>query len=158
VLSYCYIKVSLGGSKERNYFPSTKLLESMSSSLKNPFQNKSKFSSGRIGCRERLQGACILDWLCMCPGFWRRTAAQDQKKSTMLRISEASSATTIHYGLCISLVLSGKPRLGTAMGWNLGTGRSGKGRGAAKEKLRHELVSKGLGHGLWVKCTTSREC
>ena len=60
------------------------------------------------------------------------------KKSAMFRESEASSATTLHYGLCLSLVLSGKPRQGTVIGWILGTGGSG-GRGATKGKLRHGL-------------------
>jgi hypothetical protein len=58
----------------------------------------------------------------------------------MFRKSEASSATTLHYGLCLSLVLSGKPHQGTAIGWILVAGGSGIGRGAAKGKLRHGLV------------------
>ena len=62
------------------------------------------------------------------------------KKSAMFRKSEASSATTLHYGLCLSLVLSGKPRQGTAIWRILGTGGSGIGRGATKGKLRHGLV------------------
>ena len=57
----------------------------------------------------------------------------------MFRKSEASSATTLHYGLCLSLVLSGKPHQGTVT-WRIqGAGGSG-GRGAAKGKLRHDLV------------------
>ena len=51
------------------------------------------------------------------------------KKSAMFQKSEASSATTLHYGLCLSLVLSGKPRQGTAIGWILVAGGSGWQRG-----------------------------
>ena len=57
----------------------------------------------------------------------------------MFQKSEATSATTLHYGLYLSQVLSGKPRQDTAIGWILVAGGSG-GRGAAKEKLRHNLV------------------
>ena len=78
----------------------------------------------------------------MCPGFWWRTAAQESKKSAMFQPSEASSATAIHYGLCLSLVLSGKPRLGTAIWRNFWHGRIRKRQGATKEKLRHGLVRK----------------
>jgi hypothetical protein len=149
------MQISMGGSKERNFLSIKLWIWAYSFS-----QSKIKLSF-LLGGLE-LSGASARGMYLVlalhAPGFLEEDRRPGSKKSAMLRISEASSATTIHYGLCLSLVLSGKPRLGTAMGWNLGTGGSGKGRGAAKEKLRHELVSKGLGRGLWVKCTTSREC
>ena len=61
------------------------------------------------------------------------------KKSAMFQKSEASSATTLHYGLCLSLVLSGKPHQGTVTWRILGAGGSGIDRGATKGKLRHGL-------------------
>src|SRR3954470_22382498 len=74
----------------------------------------------------------------------------------MFQNSEASSATTIHYGLCLGLVLSGKPHLGTNI-WRFLARLDPEGRGATKGKPRHGLSVKGLDRGLWVKCTNSRE-
>ena len=82
----------------------------------------------------------------------------DSKRSSMFQKSGASSATTRQYGFCLSLVLSGKPHQGTTSEMN--GGRVGSvGRGATKEKLRHNLRpwQQGLDCGLWVKCTNSRE-
>ena len=63
------------------------------------------------------------------------------KKSAMFQNSEASSATTIHYGLCLGLVLSGKPHLGTNI-WRFLARLDPEGRGATKGKPRHGLVCK----------------
>ena len=60
------------------------------------------------------------------------------------------------YGLCVGLVLSGKPHLGTNI-WRLLARLDPEGRGATKESLAMVLSVKGLDHGLWVKCTNSRE-
>ena len=73
--------------------------------------------------------------------FWWRTAAQESKKSAMFRNSEAFGATTIHYGLCLGLVLSGKPHLGTNI-WRFLARLDPEGRGATKGKPRHGLVCK----------------
>ena len=73
--------------------------------------------------------------------FWWRTAAQESKKSAMFQNSEASSATIIHYGLCLGLVLSGKPHRGTNI-WRFLARLDPDGRGATKGKPRHGLVCK----------------
>ena len=137
-----YIQSTVGGfERQWIFFLSIKALLSKLF-FSNPLQNKTKFSSGRNGCRVN-----------ECE-FWWRTAAQESKKSAMFQNSEASSATTIHYGLCLGLVLSGKPHLGTNI-WRFLARLDPEGRGA--QTFAMVLCVKGLDRGLWVKCTNSRE-
>ena len=92
------------------------------------------------------------------PRFLVGTSAQESKKSAMFQPSEASSATAIHYGLCLSLVLSGKPRLSTAIWRNFWHGRIRKAEGLLRKSFAMVLSVKRLDRGLWGKCATSREC
>jgi hypothetical protein len=62
----------------------------------------------------------------------------------MLKISEASSATTIHYGLCLSLVLSGKPRRGTAIWRSYWHGRIRTAEGLLRKSFAMNLSQKDL--------------